>query len=369
MIFEAYFDESGDISKDPGIFCIAGYFIESKNAKLMDDEWRKVLKDHKLSHFHMVDCAHGIGEFEGISTPERVEIEKKCISLIHKYTMVGFSVVSYGHDYEKETDVYSSCAAYCVEAFRVYLSAFRLDQHDIAYFFESGHQFKGAPYNKIAEWINESGSPISFLDKRASSILQAADLYAWQLRKYLQDQISGQRKIRKDFEALMEHAHDIFHCSPGSENDTVAIEFWPLSRRERSTIQLEPNYDCEIPYFTEGRESTPIIMLDAPCGYRVITGGIVLNKFSLMGGKEVILGLDNQRLYSAIASLFSSSKVLNRFEGGDIPAFAIRGLSDVQLKKYDDGDWLHIKDDDGVSFAVELTPTIVEKLKKELDKI
>ena len=65
MLTEAYFDESGSFEEGPYIFCIAGYFIDSAQAKEMDHEWAAVLSAHHIPYFHMVDCAHGSGVFAG----------------------------------------------------------------------------------------------------------------------------------------------------------------------------------------------------------------------------------------------------------------------------------------------------------------
>lgn len=112
----AYFDESGDLTDPQKVFCVAGYFIQSDAAEAMDSEWDRVLNEHGLPYFHMVDCAHGNGVFAGKSKDERTEIVCKLIDLIKKYTLEGFSALAKEDEFEisdKNPDVYSSCVSAC----------------------------------------------------------------------------------------------------------------------------------------------------------------------------------------------------------------------------------------------------------------
>lgn len=54
VLIEGYFDESGDLDSDPGVFCVSGYFIKPEAARLMDGEWGAILVDHQIPYFHML---------------------------------------------------------------------------------------------------------------------------------------------------------------------------------------------------------------------------------------------------------------------------------------------------------------------------
>lgn len=101
LVMESYFDESGDLEVAPGVFCISGYFVTPHHAKLMDAAWEKVLKDHNLPYFHMVDCAHEppAGPFAGMPKEERIEIVKNLIALIKEHTAEGFSIFARSDEY------------------------------------------------------------------------------------------------------------------------------------------------------------------------------------------------------------------------------------------------------------------------------
>ena len=61
-LMEVYFDESGSHDGSP-FLCVAGYLVESERAKAMTSEWNEAVFSRGLSHFHMIDCAHGANEF------------------------------------------------------------------------------------------------------------------------------------------------------------------------------------------------------------------------------------------------------------------------------------------------------------------
>lgn len=87
----AYFDESGT---DTGAVahCVAGYVIMEEPAKHLDSLWRAVLRKHGLTHFHMVDCAHGAGEFVDMRKDERSQIARSMIEIIKALVGIGFAV-------------------------------------------------------------------------------------------------------------------------------------------------------------------------------------------------------------------------------------------------------------------------------------
>jgi hypothetical protein len=80
--WEGYFDESGSFEEEPGVFCVAGYLIESAQAAAMDQRWGEILAQHNIPYFHMVDCAHGAPPFADMEKAERIEVEMKLIGLI-----------------------------------------------------------------------------------------------------------------------------------------------------------------------------------------------------------------------------------------------------------------------------------------------
>lgn len=174
LLIEGYFDESGDLDTPPGIFCLAGYFIETEAAKLMHAEWVDVLHQYQLGFFHMVDCAHGTEGFEHLNKDERIAVETQLIGLIKKYTMEGFVIFANADGYVKSEDapdVYSECALGCVNSLKIFLKTSRV-QGAVSYFFEKGHESRGSAYNHIANKLREK-DPLVFASKTEVPLLQA----------------------------------------------------------------------------------------------------------------------------------------------------------------------------------------------------
>ena len=247
MVFalEGYYDESGDFD-DPasGIFVVSGYMITPTAARKMDSEWRKVLTRHDIPYFHMVDCAHEppSGVFKGKDKLERSRIVKKLIGLIKTYTLEGISLIARASTYQGPRqgaqDIYSQFAAACVKGAHQWLEMTGRTG-DVAYFFEDGHTKKSAAYNFIAAGIKRPGDSVSFAPKADISLLQSADLLAWQTAKYVKDyfypfKIDGKKKERtprKDFQSLMKHQHVFLHFDMAGNKELASIETWPMKHR------------------------------------------------------------------------------------------------------------------------------------------
>lgn len=233
-MLEAYFDESGDLEEEPGIFCVSGYFVGSQVAKQMQTDWVDTLQQRQLAYFHMVDCAHGNGIFEPLSKPERIELVTELIAIIKKYTAEGFSIFASVDSYKTLTDapdVYSDCAAGCIHAVQTFLRMQRM-QGKVSYFFESGHASRREAYGHIAKRIPREIDNVAFGTKVGIPLLGAADLLAWQSTKYAKDwfypTMRGKhptRPPRKDFQSLVQHPHMFVTWGP-----TARKHLWPARR-------------------------------------------------------------------------------------------------------------------------------------------
>lgn len=299
-MFEGYFDESGDFDKPPGVFCVAGYYLDSDTAKEMDREWRAVLLEHEIPYFHMVDCAHENGVFKNLAEGEADVIARKMISLIKQHTLNGFAVIAKAEAFaptDKNPDEYSTCVDHCVGAFKSFLEVSRVTG-DIAYFFETGHKNRGRAYNHVAHRIAGNDS-LTFAGKEQVPLLQAADLLAWQCTKYVKDRFRG-KGPRKDFLALMEHRHLLAYISPGEGGGKMLFEAWPLSERVQNNTEMRIDNDAPVTFLYEDGEDIPIIPVGQSHGWRMGGGRMAIVKFSDLGKKDFALGFDDARLREAI---------------------------------------------------------------------
>ncbi len=224
-LVEAYFDESGSHEGSP-VLCVAGYLFERDAAKNLSEEWHTVLEPKGLTHFHMIDCAHGVEEFAELSLDERIDIQTQLIKIIKKYHTRRIVSLMVPDDYQDLMPFhgnmgsdYNYCLWNCLEGVRLWVDEAQFDG-DIAYFFESGHASQSEA-NRIMEFAfaNEgSRRPFrymshAFVDKKKFPPVQAADILAWQM---FTDWKHGaiKRSRRKDFAALIEdkkHRHTVMN--------------------------------------------------------------------------------------------------------------------------------------------------------------
>lgn len=372
LMLEGYFDESGSFEESPGIFCLAGYFITTDAARLMDAEWLDVISDYKIPFFHMVDCAPGNDFFSEIAEEDRIELVKRLIALIKKYTLEGFAIFAKADSYEQppgSPDVYSYCAEACAQAMQIFMKMQRVDG-SIAYFFETGHKNRGNAYNQIAQKIKRPIDTLTFAQKCQVRILQAADILAWQATKYAKDWlyprmegIAPKRQPRKDFQSLMEHSHSFMHIDISGGKKRTGIELWPLSKRTQHTVAMSVNDSGPIVYLQEDGDKMPIIPIEKTVGYRPAPAKMAYVAFEDMKQQRFALSFDEPRLYEALASLmdatalYADSKIIPIFSAESI---VVDGTPDTTV--------LRIKVREGATIAFHLPTDVVERLREALKK-
>jgi uncharacterized protein DUF3800 len=370
FMIEGYFDESGDLDRAPGIFCVSGYFIETEAAKLMDAEWLAILEKYQLAFFHMVDCAHGNEGFKHLTKAERATVVIELIGLIKKYTLEGFSVFAKADSYETQTgapDVYSDCALGCVQAVQAFLTMNRVEG-DIAYFFERGHKNRHTAYNHIGRKIRRPTDTLTFATKEQVRLLQAADLLAWQSAKYAKDYFyprmygeKPKRAPRKDFQSLMEHSHIFTYMGERGRKNVAGIELWPMRKRSRHSVNLSVKDDVSLTHWVESGESTPIIPVERTVGWRPGGAQFSYVAFKNLNGQQFALSFDEPRLFEAITHLLEAAAMYE--EGKTQALFSADNLSVDDLN---DHTILHIKIRGGATVAFHLRPELVTLLKEIL---
>ncbi len=272
----------------------------------MADQWVATLVEFGVPYFHMVECAHGNGIFAGIDKELRIELVTKLIALIKQFTLYGFSAFVHASQFKasvERPDAYVACAEMCATGLLSFVQLRKIEG-GIAYFFESGHNSQGLAYKHIAKRVEKESSSVTFSEKTKVPLLQAADLLAWQSTKYIKDRISKQRAMRRDFASLLEHPHSLVFMHMDNEGSPQLIfEDWPLSRRAQTTATLTMHTDGAIDYACEDEDSTPIVVLDVPLGWREGAGKLIQVYFNGMGGKKLALAFDEDRLRLAIMAL------------------------------------------------------------------
>lgn len=225
-LVEVYFDES---SSRP-ISGVAGYLFEKDACRKLEGEWGEVLVEWGLSSFHMVDCAHGNGEFGRISKPDRVEIQTKLIGILKRYMACGFvasidlrycallpTVPSWGM---KLISPYSMCCYFGLMHARRWAESSGFEG-EIAYFFEAGDSHQTEANRMMGELFSSPTlrnfyryAAHSFVPAEKAVPLQCADLLAWQWTKAMKDKVTmGKEKFRADLMSLLEVEHFAIHLN------------------------------------------------------------------------------------------------------------------------------------------------------------
>jgi len=221
---EAYFDESGSHSGSH-LLCIAGYILSKRSRRFLSADWAKMLRRYGLTCFHMVDCAHGNGEFANLSRDQRIEVGKEVITLIKKHTFRGLAVsinedefTSLMPHHPSIGSPYSFCAHVILAGVAHWLKQ-RPDARKCAYFFEAGHSNE-TEADRIMKSMFKSEELLtihrytahSFVRKEGNAAVQAADMLAWQYLKDTKNKLEGRRR-RLDCYSLFEHHHEAQHIS------------------------------------------------------------------------------------------------------------------------------------------------------------
>ncbi len=226
---ENAFDESGSHAGSR-VLCVAGYIIDKEQVGPMEAEWHAVLNwkslEHPLDYFRMSECAHGNGQFKGISRPHRINVETQMIGIIKRRTVQGLAVSVIPEEFEANLPKHPlTGSAYTFSANVLLAGVSRwIDTKPqvkrAAYFFEAGHESQPEANaimtllfkNKAARERHRYAGH-AFVDKEQSPACQAADLLAWQWYTDRIHEMDDQHR-RKDCANLLEHPHGAVHLGP-----------------------------------------------------------------------------------------------------------------------------------------------------------
>ena len=212
---EAYFDESGTHAGSP-LLCVAGYLFEANACIKFDADWRAMLNDFRLPHFHRAPCEVGNPPFDKLDDALRRAIRRRAVKIINEYASCGVVVSVEPASYEKIIpkhdligDAYTFCATGCFHAIRAWADKNRR-RDKIAYFFEAGAPNQDSANEIMALKVGKSEGKRayrykshSFLLKEDSAPLQAADVLAWHWRDHcLRETIRAE--AHEEFIALTE---------------------------------------------------------------------------------------------------------------------------------------------------------------------
>jgi len=197
VMLQAYFDESGTHENAPAVL-VAGYLFEPERCLALESDWSIALNEAGVSAFHMKDWAASKGEFSSMGKCDRDDFYMKLLNLIKRDASKGiaaqvsqaeFDRIKPANWNDRIGGAYSVCATLCLQAIGLWCKQNWPDEN-IAYFFEAGHESANEA-SRFMDLIARSTVLTkeyryyshTFVKKKESTLLQTADILAWEINK------------------------------------------------------------------------------------------------------------------------------------------------------------------------------------------
>ena len=198
IMLSAYLDESGTHG-DSRVMCVAGLLYKREQMEPLDSEWKEALSSAGVRYFHAVESSQLRGEFKGWERRKEDQLYRKLVGIV-KGRACGGAVAymtseeqfdEYRKSWSWEYGQYTTCVYACV---RLLLdTAEKLDDGRVDLTIESGHKDMGE-MDAFLRRLSDKGLLLThgFRDKKDIRPLQTADLWAYEARKRVNDQLARQ---------------------------------------------------------------------------------------------------------------------------------------------------------------------------------
>ena len=208
MIIQPVIDDSGN-GESP-VFVLAGFVLSVYMWIVFADQWRSILDaTRKIEYFKMKEAEHLCGQFKGFSVRQRDDKVKALTSLIMDHKPLALRHVTPQEAYErnfkgrfaKKTDypyflsyygVIGTLLRYQIE------NGWHLDDTSDFVFDEQGSEsdFVQSGWSTAVDLLDEEWKPLigarpDHRDDKLFLPLQAADLFAWHIRRSYWEQYRG----------------------------------------------------------------------------------------------------------------------------------------------------------------------------------
>jgi len=224
-MFQCFFDEGG--GEDHGFIAVCGYVASVERWKRFETDWRAMLKSHEVPYLHMKELAHFNGPYRKWKGDEkgRIAFLRNAGALVCGSADYGFLCVARYADFEKVNrkyylaenfhSPYALAGRFCIARANSWMREIGRTVKEIDYVFDRG----GPDVAGLTELMHRSNCQIpSFKPSRDTETeagmvqLQAADYFAYELRKAMVDHSNDRyrkpEEFRKSFQAIMDVAID-----------------------------------------------------------------------------------------------------------------------------------------------------------------
>ena len=218
----SYFDESGTHETSTSL-AVGGFIAPEPQWRKFEKDWRRALREEGLSYTHMNELENLKGPFADWDRSRMQRFQRRLLDVIKDHATHGDAATMRSADYEKlvlaDPDpelpkkvgtMYERCAAKSMElSYKWALDKY--PKQRIHFVFE-----KGQRVGALTAWFDRERrqypllDPLEFADKKEILPLQAADIFAYEAWKHVQNQYvpsQPNRGTRKSLEALKRLIH------------------------------------------------------------------------------------------------------------------------------------------------------------------
>jgi hypothetical protein len=222
-MFRCFFDEGG--GEDHGFIAVCGYIASLERWAQFENGWKRVMADHGVPYLHMRELAHRKGPYEKWATDEngRIAFLSDVASVVRSVAECGVLCAAWYADFatvnqryyleENFHSPYALAGRFCVARANLWMDENGRSARDIDYVFDRG----GPDVAGLTELMQRSNLQIpSFRPSRDTKFesgvvqLQAADYFAYELRKAIVDHPNEPHakpeEFRKSFQSIMDVA-------------------------------------------------------------------------------------------------------------------------------------------------------------------
>ncbi|HVN89174.1 MAG TPA: DUF3800 domain-containing protein [Candidatus Binataceae bacterium] len=252
-----YCDEAGTDEKKPAV-AVGCYLSTQERWHLFNPAWARLGTEEGVAYYHRTDQESFFGPFVGWTKARKISSYRSQHEIIKHYTQHGIGAAVIKADYDetivgKQREIlgnyYEWCLRHCLAAINSWADKIGYNE-DITYLFESGADGQGhfdsvmKMFYDVPTWrsIYRIGR-WAFADKKKTLPLQAADAFAYELAKEMENALERyskalpieprRRSVRKSAEDLIRETDDIQYWNrPRLQAVRTAVE-----REERAVLE------------------------------------------------------------------------------------------------------------------------------------
>jgi Protein of unknown function (DUF3800) len=258
--WDIYVDESyTNTNESPSVLVIGGYLFSKEAAEQLTVEWSAVLEENGIRYFHMEEFAPRPPKklYRHLTTESLDALGMAIFGIVKTRVTAGFAVAANTNRSWNFPPHPNDPYAFAFDQFvgSVADHVRQIDANSLCRFILEKGDSRGDDAIRLlrqkAKLSNDEilrNAEVNYGIKEKCCPLQAADIIAWQFRKFVVDRVNcPTRKLRKDFRSLLEarrHEFSLFFTNGMKAQKSFFMEPWILEEGDlyRAHLQKLFNY-------------------------------------------------------------------------------------------------------------------------------